>query len=92
MAELTTINRGQPDESLRAVDYNLVFGLNADYRLRTRFVLGPNEYEIPIHEKGEVNLRFRLYGTRASYAPGFEGFAVNFAVGVGITGRMVEVK
>ncbi len=90
VAELTTINRGQPDESLRAVDYNLVFGLNADYRLRTHFKLGPRQLGSP--QKDELNLRLRLYGTWTSYAAGYEGFVLNVAVGVGIKGRMVEVK
>jgi len=91
ITELSGKNKDNIEDGLRFVDYNVIFGLNADYKLRTKINLIPDPY-MGIKEKVETSIRTRLYVTKADYTPDLKGYSINFTIGLCGFGNMIRVK
>jgi len=73
----------------RFVDYNVIFGLNADYKLRTKINLAQSWI---MNEKVETSIRARLYIAKANYAPDLKGYSLNLTIGICGFGNMIRLK
>jgi len=92
---ITELSRKDKDnkDRLRMVDYNVIFGINADYKLRTRINLLPNPFfGAAVKEKVEMSVRARLYVTRANLTSDLSGYSVNLTIGLCGFGNMIRVK
>ena len=89
ITELTGQNKDNKEAALRLVDYNVIFGLNADYKIRTTINIAPN---MGVKEKVETSIRTRLYITKADFAPDLNGYSINLTVGLCGFGNMIRVK
>ena len=89
ITELSRGNKDNKDDTQSLVDCNAIFGLNADYKLRTRIKFAPNYLG---KEKVETSIRARLYVTRADYAPDLNGYSINLTIGLCGFGNMIRVK
>jgi hypothetical protein len=87
--ELSGQNKDNEEDRLRFVNYNILFGINADYKLRTKIKFVQN---FGIKEKVETSIRARLYVSRANFAPNMKGFSINFTVGICGFGNMIRVN
>jgi len=93
ITELSGQNKDNKENGLRLVDYNVIFGINADYKLRTRINLLPNSvFGAAVKEKVETSIRARFYVTRANLSSDLSGFSVNLTIGLCGFGNMIRVK
>lgn len=91
ITELSSGNDKDKDKNLRMVDYNVIFGLNADYKLRKRINLAYGSFS-GIKEKVETSIRARLYVTRANFDPNLKGYSINLTVGICGFGNMIRFQ
>lgn len=91
ITEFTEKGNGNPDEMERMVDSNLIFGVNTDYKLKTRLKFVPDEM-FGIKEKVETSIRTRLYITKASYFEDLTGYTMNLSVGLCGFGNLIRLK
>ena len=89
--ELAGENKEDKENGLRITDHNLIFGINADYKLFTRLKLIPNAYS-GIKEKVETSIRARLYITRANYYEDLNGYSINLTFGICGFGNFIRLK
>lgn len=89
ITEFTGENMDIKEDGLRIVDYNLIFGINADYKLRTRLKIFPN---LGQKEKVETSIRARLYVTRADYFNDLKGYSINLTIGLCGFGNFIRLK
>ena len=87
ITELSGKNRDDEQNDLLNQDYNIIFGLNADYKFRKSVRLTPG-----MKESFEGSVRARLYITRANYSDDLKGFSVNLTIGVCGFGNMMKMK
>ncbi|MDH6312498.1 hypothetical protein M2137_001269 [Parabacteroides sp. PFB2-10] len=87
ITELSATNKNDKENGLRLVDYNVIFGLNADYKLRKKINLTS-----AIKEKVETSIRARLYVTRANFDPNLKGYSINLTVGICGFGNMIRLQ
>lgn len=86
---------GRSIDDLRLVDGNVVFGINADYKLRTKIKL---IRDIPIailansNEKVETSIRARLCVSKVNYTPDLNGYSINLTIGLSGFGNMIRLK
>jgi len=93
ITEFSGQNKDNKEDGLRLVDYNVIFGINADYKLRTIIQLLPNPfYRTAVKTKGETSIRARLYVTRANFSSDLSGYSVNLTIGLCGFGNMIRVK
>lgn len=76
-------------EGLRLTDHHLVFGVNADYKLKTTIKLVP---AFGFKEIAETSIRARLYLTKTSYFSGLSGCTINLAFGICGFGNLIKMK
>lgn len=82
-------------DNIRLVDGNVVFGINADYKLRTKIKLIP---DIPIaifassKEKVETSIRARLCVSKANYTPDLNGYSINLTIGLCGFGNKIRLR
>lgn len=81
----------EQEKELRMTDYNFIFGLNTDFKLRTRLSFVPNPI-LGIKEKLETAIRARLYVTRANYHEDLKGYSVNLSLGFSGFGNKIRMK
>ena len=91
ITEFTGENMDDKENGLRIVDYNMIFGINTDYKIRTRLNLVPNPY-LGVKEKLETSIRARLYVTRANYHEDLQGYSINLTIGLCGFGNMINLK
>lgn len=91
ITEIDRRNKDNPDNDISIVDYNLIFGLNVDYKLRTIFKLIPSPY-FRVKEKVNSCIRTRLYVTRTNYYEDLKGYSINLTVGICGFGNMIRIK
>jgi len=91
ITELTGENKDDKENGLRMVDYNMIFGINTDYKINTRLKFVPNSY-IGEKEKVETSIRARIYITRVNYYEDLQGYSINLAIGLCGFGNMIRVK
>lgn len=91
ITEFSEKSNGNPDEAERMVDSNFIFGINTDYKLKTRLKLVPDEM-FGIKEKVETSIRARLYVTKADYSEDLRGYTMNFSVGLCGFGNFIRLK
>lgn len=91
ITEFTGENKDDKENGLRIVDYNMIFGVNTDYKIRTRLKLVPNPY-FGVKEKVETSIRARLYVTRANYYEDLHGYSINLTIGLCGFGNMINLK
>ena len=91
ITEFSSENKDNQDDNLRIVDYNVIFGINADYKIRTKIGLIPNS-SLGVKEKVETSIRTRLYITRANYHSDLQGYSINLTIGIGIFGNMIRLS
>jgi len=93
ITELSGQNKDNKEDGLSFVDYNVIFGINADYKLRTKINLLPNPFfGAAVKEKVETSIRARLYVTRANLTSDLSGYSVNLTIGLCGFGNMIRVK
>jgi hypothetical protein len=90
ITELSGENQDDKNDPLRLVDYNILFGLNTDFKVRKVVKLVPNIYS-GSKEYSEASIRTRLYISRADYFSDLRGFSINLSVGFGIFGNGIRV-
>jgi len=74
------------------VDYNLMYGINYDFKFRRTINLSilPNSFAA-YKDKTEHNIRLRLYATSGSYE-NMKGNSINLAIGYSFFTRKISVK
>jgi len=87
LTEFSGQNRDNKENGLRMVDYNIIFGVNVDYKLRTK--IKPFSY---MPEKVETSIRARLYVTKANFSTDMNGYTVNLTIGLCGFGNMIRLK
>lgn len=90
VTEISHTNSGRSDE-VTLLDSNGLFGINADYKIRTRLNLVPGLFD-DLREKVETCVRARLYVARANYYPDLNGYSINLAVGICGTGGFLRLN
>lgn len=91
ITDFTGDNKDDKENGLRIVDYNMIFGLNTDYKIKTRLKLIPNPY-FGVKEKVETSIRARLYVTRVYYYEDLQGYSINLTIGLCGFGNMINLK
>ncbi len=91
ITELTAKSDVEDEDNLSLVDYNMIMGLNADYKLRTRLNLASTS-SLGMKEKVETSLRARLYVTRVNYYDDLKGYSINLTIGLCGFGNMIRFK
>lgn len=91
ITEFSGVNKDSKKADLRIDDYNIIFGINADYKLRTRLKLVPDP-AIGLKEKVETSIRARLYVSRAKYYADLQGYSINLTIGICGFGNFIRVK
>jgi len=91
ITELTGMNKDDRQNGLRIVDYNLIGGINADYKLKTLLNFTPYSY-LKAKEKIETSIRARLYVTRANYYSNLQGYSINLTIGFCGFGNTIRLK
>jgi len=91
ITEFTGENKDDNENGLRIVDYNVILGLNIDYKLRTRLNLVPNSY-LGVKEKVETSIRTKFYITRANYFEDLKGYSINLTIGLSGFGNVIRIK
>ncbi len=91
ITEFTGENKDDKENGFRIVDYNIIFGINTDYKIRTRLKLVPNPF-FGVKEKVETSIRARLYVTRANYYEDLQGYSINLTIGLCGFGNMINLK
>lgn len=92
ITELTEANKEKPENRLRMVDYNLIFGINTDFKIKTRLQLVPNPFFNGVKEKVETTIRTRLYVTNANYYSDLKGYSVNFTIGFCGLSNLIKLR
>lgn len=90
VTEIAEIKKDQEDE-LTMTDYNFIFGINTDFKLKTRLSFVPNPI-LGVKEKIETAIRARLYVTRANYYEDLKGYSVNLSLGFSGFGNRIRLK
>lgn len=80
ITEFSCPDKDSQEDDLRMVDYNLIFGINTDFKLRTRISLLPSSF-LSLKEKTESSVRARLYITRANFSGDLQGYSINLTLG-----------
>lgn len=91
ITEISGDNKDNDDDDLRMVDYNRIFGINADYKFRKRIKLIPSS-SLGAKEKVEASVRARLYIARADYFEDLKGYSVNLTIGLCGFGKLIRLK
>lgn len=73
----------------RMVDYNMILGLNLDYKISTRLNLISN---IGIKEKVETSIRARFYIAKANFNNKLKGYSVNLTIGLCGFGNFIRLR
>ena len=90
ITEISGVNRDNDEDDLRNVDYNIIFGLNADYKIRKRLKLAPNSY-FGSKEYVETSVRARLYVSRANFSDDLNGYSINLTLGLCGFGNLIRI-
>jgi len=80
ITELTSKNT-EEDKDLKLVDYNLIFGLNADYKFKKIVSLTPSVFSGGKEYK-ETAIRVKLFASKVNYSDNLNGYSVNLSVGI----------
>jgi hypothetical protein len=72
------------------VDYNIILGLNTDYKIRKRIKLVPSS-SFGVKEYSETSVRARLYVSRANYSDDLNGYSINLTLGLCGFGNMLKM-
>lgn len=91
ITELSGENKDNKEDALRNVDYNFIFGLNADYKIRKRIKLIPNSFS-GAGESVETSIRARLYITRVNYFDDLNGYSINLTIGLCGFGNLLRIN
>lgn len=91
ITEFTATNKDNKENGLRMVDYNMIFGINTDYRIKKRLNLISDSY-FGRNEKVETAIRARLYVTKANYFSDLQGYSVNLTIGLSVFGNRITLK
>ena len=81
--------------NLRFVDGNVVFGINADYKLRTKIKLissTPVAIFTSSKEKVETSIRARFFVSKVNYAPDLNGYSINLTVELCGFGNKIRLR
>jgi len=91
VVELSEVKKNEEENELRIVDYNLIFGINTDFKLKTRLSFVPNPV-LGVKEKLQTAIRARLYVAKANYYDNLKGCSVNLSLGFSGFGNMIRLK
>ena len=91
ITEFSGENKDMEEDELRIVDYNILFGLNADYKLNTRINTRP-AYFSGLSESMETSVRARLYISKAHYYDDLKGYTINLTLGICGFGNIIRLK
>jgi len=80
ITELTSKNN-EEDKDLKLVDYNLIFGLNADYKIKRIVNFTPSAFSGGKEYK-ETSIRVKLFANKVNYSNNLQGYSVNLSVGI----------
>lgn len=80
ITELTSKNK-EEEKDLKLVDYNLIFGLNADYKFKKIVNLTPSTFSGGKEYK-ETAIRVKLFANKVNYSDNLNGYSVNLSVGI----------
>ena len=89
ITELSGINKDNKEDALRNVDYNVIFGLNADYKIRKRINMIPSVLT-GYKENVQSSIRARLYITKVNYFDDLSGYSINLTIGLCGFGNMLK--
>lgn len=93
IVEYTSGRQDEKDNAnkLRLTDYNLIAGLNYDYKFRKILKITPNAYFINYKELLELSIRTRLYVTPTTYYSDLKGMTINFSIGICGLGQRIKI-
>ncbi|MEI6091154.1 MAG: hypothetical protein WCR42_11925 [bacterium] len=77
-----------PDISI--IDYNLLIGLTADYKIK-KFVNLIRDPFFGITDYSEPSIHARLYISRSSFADDLKGYSINLAVGMSLVAKSLKL-
>lgn len=83
-----SVSNNNSDEGLRLVDYNLIFGINTDYKIWKRVNLIPNL--MGGRGYNETSIRMKLFASKANYTSAINGYSINLAVGISWFGNPLK--
>ena len=81
ITEIAGKKTDDPKDQLRIVDYNLIFGINVDYKFKKRIKMMPNSL-FGVKESVETSIRARFYITRANFYDDLNGYSINLTIGL----------
>ena len=79
------------ENDLRIVDYNIAFGINADYKIRQRLSTVPNLF-FGHRDMLETSIRTRLYIAKNDFYTDLNGYSINLSIGVSWFGKMLKLE
>ncbi|HEX2396035.1 MAG TPA: hypothetical protein VHI78_11870 [Bacteroidales bacterium] len=79
--ELSKRDDEQHKGNLNMESYQAIFGINTDFKYRTRISLVAGTFA-GFKEKSEYSLRTRLYLARGNYYDDLKGFSINLSIGI----------
>lgn len=92
LAQFSIPNHNIEEEKIYISNGNWMCGVNVDYNLRTRLVIGRSKYYKVQDVKNVFPVHTRLALHRAHFHPDFKGFVLNLTVGIGIGGQFIRVE
>jgi len=91
ITEFTSTTQTEPKTDLRFVDYNYLFGLNLDVKLKTTISIIPPEFTSP-RVKFETGIRIKLYVAHVNYNMDLEGNSINLTVGINRFCNLIRIN
>lgn len=91
ITEISEVSINDTENEVRMVHYNMIFGINTDFKLKTRLSLLPNPF-LGVKEKLETAIRARLYVAKANYYNDLNGYSVNLTIGFSGFGNVIKLK
>ncbi len=88
--ELSGKSNDNPQQELGMTDYNFIFGLNTDFKIRKGVKLIPGIL-LRNREFIETSIRTKLYLTRVSYFNNLNGLMINLTVGICGFGNAIKL-
>lgn len=89
ITEININDESDLHNDFRLSDGNIIFGLNADYKLWKKINLVPNLL-FNIKEKVETSIRARLYVSKVYYYSDLNGYSINLGIGISGFGNIIK--
>lgn len=87
ITEFSKVVKDDPESSQAMVNYNILVGINSDYKIRKRIKITAG----PMKEIVETTIRAKLYVSRAKFSEELNGYSINLTLGICGFGNLIRI-